>query len=69
MLHASIASHTGGNYGLAMAIVAGSVAIIIAVMIYFGKETKNTTFADQVSPAASSGGPGASSTGSQPSTE
>lgn len=53
VLQASIASHTGGNYGLAMAIVAGAVAIIIAVMIYFGKETKNTAFLHEAGPPPS----------------
>ena len=32
-LQAGIASHFGGNYGLALAVVAGSVAIIIAVYL------------------------------------
>ncbi len=41
-IETSIASHTGGNYGLAMAIVAGTVAIVIAVMTAFGRETRNT---------------------------
>jgi SHS family lactate transporter-like MFS transporter len=43
-LQASIAHSTGGNYGLAMSIVAGTVAIVIAVMIFFGKETRDTRF-------------------------
>ncbi|QDP96627.1 MFS transporter [Microlunatus elymi] len=43
-LQASIAQATGGNYGLAMAIVAGTVAIVIAIMIFFGKETRDTHF-------------------------
>lgn len=43
-LQAGIAQSTGGNYGLAMTIVAGTVAIVIAVMIFFGKETRETTF-------------------------
>lgn len=41
-LQAGIAGGSGGNYGLAMAVVAGAVAIIIPVMIYFGRETRNT---------------------------
>lgn len=43
-LQAGIAQSTGGNYGLAMTIVAGTVAIVIAVMIFFGRETRETTF-------------------------
>lgn len=52
-LQAGIAQSAGGNYGLAMAIVAGTVAIVIAVMIFFGKETRETRFLagpDAVSP-------------------
>ncbi len=45
-LQARIAQSTGGNYGLAMAIVAGTVAIVIAVMIFFSKETRDTRFLD-----------------------
>jgi hypothetical protein len=39
-LQAGIASHFGGNYGLALAAVAGSVAIIIAVLTAVGTEAK-----------------------------
>lgn len=36
----NIASAHGGNYGLAMAIVAGTVAVLICVLVYFGRETR-----------------------------
>lgn len=37
-LQASIAQHHGHNYGLAMALVAGTVAIVIIVLTFFGRE-------------------------------
>ena len=43
-LQAGIASHFGGNYGLALAVVAGSVAIIIAVLTAVGTEAKGVAF-------------------------
>lgn len=43
-IQALIASATGGNYGLAMAVVAGSVAIIIVVLMSFTKETRGKAF-------------------------
>lgn len=44
-IQAVIAVRTGGNYGLAMALVAGTVAIVIAVlMLVFGRETRGTKF-------------------------
>ncbi len=39
-LQATIAEHHGQNYGLAMAIVAGTVAIIIAILTFFGHESR-----------------------------
>ncbi|BEM89547.1 MFS transporter [Serratia marcescens] len=39
-LQASIAEHHGHNYGLAMAIVAGTVAVAIALLVFFGKDTR-----------------------------
>jgi SHS family lactate transporter-like MFS transporter len=39
-LQAAIAEHHGQNYGLAMAIVAGTVAIIIAILTFFGHESR-----------------------------
>src|SRR3984893_16741149 len=43
-IQAGIATHFGGNYGLAVALVAGSVAIIIAVMTSLGVEAKGVAF-------------------------
>lgn len=42
-LQARIAETHGGNYGLAMAIVAGAVAILICVFVAFGRETQGVT--------------------------
>lgn len=39
-LQASIAESHGHNYGLAMAIVAGTVAIVISVLVAFGRDTR-----------------------------
>ncbi|WP_115717221.1 MFS transporter [Gallaecimonas mangrovi] len=39
-LQSDIAAHHGGNYGLAMALVAGTVAVLIAILVNFGKETR-----------------------------
>jgi SHS family lactate transporter-like MFS transporter len=44
-LQAGIASHTGGNYGLALAAVAGSVAVVIVVLTVAGTEAKGVVFA------------------------
>ena len=43
-IQAGIAAHFGGNYGLAMALVAGSVAVIIAVLTSVGVEAKGVAF-------------------------
>jgi MFS transporter, SHS family, lactate transporter len=43
-LQASIASHFGGNYGLALAAVAGFVAVIIALLTAVGTEAKGIVF-------------------------
>jgi MFS transporter, SHS family, lactate transporter len=43
-LQAEIASHFNGNYGLALAAVAGSVAIVIAVLTSVGSEAKGIAF-------------------------
>jgi MFS transporter, SHS family, lactate transporter len=43
-LQAGVASHFGGNYGLALAVVAGSVAIIIVVLTAVGTEAKGIVF-------------------------
>ena len=41
-LQASIAQHHGHNYGLAMALVAGTVAIVITILTFFGREGRMT---------------------------
>jgi SHS family lactate transporter-like MFS transporter len=43
-LQAGIAEHFGGNYSLALAIVVGSVAIIIALLLAVGTEAKGIAF-------------------------
>jgi SHS family lactate transporter-like MFS transporter len=43
-LQAEIASHTGGNYALALALVAGIVAIVIAILTALGTEAKGVQF-------------------------
>jgi SHS family lactate transporter-like MFS transporter len=43
-LQATIAEHFGGNYGLALAIVAGSMALIIALLAQVGSEAKGVAF-------------------------
>jgi MFS transporter, SHS family, lactate transporter len=44
-LQAGIAAHFGGNYALALAGVAGVVAIVIAVLTALGREARGVTFA------------------------
>jgi MFS transporter, SHS family, lactate transporter len=43
-IQAGIAAQFGGNYGLALALVAGSVAVIIALLTAFGVEAKGVAF-------------------------
>jgi SHS family lactate transporter-like MFS transporter len=43
-VQASIAEQHNNNYGLAMAIVAGTVAVLISIFMYFGKDTQNQQF-------------------------
>jgi SHS family lactate transporter-like MFS transporter len=50
-LQAGIATHFGGNYGLALAIVAAIVALIIAALTAVGSEAKGIVFA-RAAPAA-----------------
>lgn len=45
-LQAGWAEHLGGNYSLPMSVIAGSVAIIIAVLVYFGRETRGQNIED-----------------------
>jgi MFS transporter, SHS family, lactate transporter len=44
-IQAGLAVSFGGNYGLAMALVAGIVAVVIAVLTGFGVEAKGVPFA------------------------
>src|ERR1700761_6031211 len=44
-LQAMIAAHYGGDYGFALAIVAGTVAIVIAVLTAMGTEARGIVFA------------------------
>ena len=43
-IQAGIAAHYSGNYGLALALVTGSVAVVIAVLTSFGIEAKGIAF-------------------------
>ena len=43
-LHAGIAAHYGGNYALALAVVAGAVAVAIIILTAFGIEAKGVAF-------------------------
>lgn len=45
-MQALIAKSNGGNYGLALAIIAGAVAIIIVVLMSFSRETRGKNFAN-----------------------
>ncbi|MDR6678705.1 MFS transporter [Pseudomonas oryzihabitans] len=51
-LQAHIAAVHGGNYGLAMALVAGTVAVLIAVFAAFGKETRGMRISGAVADPA-----------------
>jgi SHS family lactate transporter-like MFS transporter len=44
-LQAGIAAHFGGNYALALAGVAGVVAIVIAILTALGREARGVDFA------------------------
>ena len=43
-LQAGIAAHYGGNYALALAVVAGTVAVAIVILTAFGIEAKGVAF-------------------------
>jgi MFS transporter, SHS family, lactate transporter len=47
-IQAFIATSNHGNYGLALAVVAGSVAVIIIVLMSFSRETRGRVFAPAV---------------------
>ncbi len=44
-LQAGLAAHFGGDYGLALAVVAGTVAVIIAILTALGSEARGIAFA------------------------
>lgn len=46
-LQSKIAEAHGNNYGLAMAIVAGTVAVLICVIVAFGRETRGVKISGQ----------------------
>src|SRR5579872_6654721 len=43
-LQAAIAAHSGGDYAYALAVVAGSVAVVIVILTAFGTEAKGVAF-------------------------
>ena len=49
---AAIAAQYGGNYGLALAAVAGTIAVVIALLTAFGVEAKGVAFGSPRSLAA-----------------
>jgi SHS family lactate transporter-like MFS transporter len=51
-LQATIAVHAGNNYALALALVAGIVAVVIAVVTGLGIEAKGVRFGSKAQPAA-----------------
>ncbi len=44
-LQAGLAAHFGGDYGFALLIVAGTVAVLIAILTAFGREARGVAFA------------------------
>src|SRR5258708_9504782 len=50
-IQAAIAQHYGGNYGLALALVAGTVAVVIAILTGLGVEAKGIAFGRHANPA------------------
>jgi SHS family lactate transporter-like MFS transporter len=48
-IQAGIAVHNGNNYGLALALVAGTVAVVIALVTAFGHEAKGVAFGKPIS--------------------
>jgi SHS family lactate transporter-like MFS transporter len=52
-LQAGLAAHFGGDYGIALVIVAGTVAVLIAILTPLGREARGVSFAtDSASPSA-----------------
>ncbi|MFZ0218249.1 MAG: MFS transporter [Candidatus Dormiibacterota bacterium] len=54
-IQASIAERTGGNYGLALALVAATVAVAIIVIMSFSRETRGKRFGTSELPASATG--------------
>ena len=54
-IQAALAVHFGNDYGLALALVAGSVAVVIAVLTMFGVEAKGIAFGSGRRAAAAGG--------------
>ncbi|MGH6967583.1 MAG: MFS transporter [Stellaceae bacterium] len=50
-IQAEVATANGGNYGLALALVAGSVAIVIALLTVFGPEARGVAFGRSQAPS------------------
>ena len=46
-LQVAIATHHGGDYGLALMIVAGTVALLLIILMLFGPEAKNISMTHQ----------------------
>ena len=44
-LQAGLAAHLGGDYGVALVAVAGTVAVVIAVLTALGTEARGVVFA------------------------
>lgn len=52
-LQAGLAAHFGGDYGIALVIVAGTVAVLIAILTPLGREARGVSFStDPASPSA-----------------
>jgi SHS family lactate transporter-like MFS transporter len=52
-LQARVAEANGGNYGMAMALVAGTVAILICLFVAFGRETRGVVISGHPQQGAS----------------
>jgi len=45
----AVAESRGGNYSIALAVVAGFAALLIAIMMYFGPEAQNADMGREAS--------------------
>ncbi len=50
-LQAGLAAHWGGNYGMALALVAGTVAVVIVILTALGTEAKGVAFGKGSTPS------------------